>query len=249
MGCTLDNEQFSSDARCRGVLSGKLVDEPVFVVDSAAPIACPVAKRLRFADAGVSVALNVFYEQIDSLQCLFVLELPARILIPCARRECKVHCIVPSQSSISSWRCPSPRSMDSIDSRSTRWFVSDQNGSGDSVTTSKGSFRRITNWRRKRRTALDMSSPALSKRVSAAFRRRLSTLICSVVVAILKSFVVQNDYIVARTHLNVNGEERREMGLRVKVSLPHWRVPRRWRGRRCGRSLRSCRASCPCRFP
>ena len=63
----------------------------MLVVDSAAPVAIPVAKRLRFADAGVPVAFNVLDEQIDSLQNLFVLELPARVLIPCARRESEVH--------------------------------------------------------------------------------------------------------------------------------------------------------------
>ena len=101
----------------------------------------------------------------------------------------------------------SARSIDSMDSRSTRWFASDQNGSGTSVTTSNGSLRRMTNWRRKRRTALDMSSPAFSKRDSASCRRRLSTRICSVDVAILQSFVVQNDCIVPESHLHVNEEK------------------------------------------
>ena len=168
MCCALDNKQFSSVASLRCVLASKLVDETMLVVDSTAPVTIPVAERLRLADASVSIAFNVLDEQIDSLQNLFVLKLPARVLIPCAWREY---------------------------------------GSGTSVTTSNGSLRRMTNWRRKRRTALDMSSPAFSKSDSASCRRRLSTRICSVDVAILQSFVVQNDCIVSETHLHVNEEE------------------------------------------
>ena len=140
VGCALDNEKLSGVAFRWRVLSYKLIDKPVLVVDSTAPVAIPVAEWL--------------------------------------------------------WRCPSPRSIDSMDSRSTRWFTSDQNGSGTSVTTSNGSLRRMTNWRKKRRTALDMSSPAFSKRASASCRSWSSTRICSVDVAILQSLVVQNGEIV-----------------------------------------------------
>ena len=67
VGCTLDNEQFSSIACLRRVFPRKFVDKPMFVIDSAAPVTFPVAERLRSADACIPVALNVLDEQIDSL--------------------------------------------------------------------------------------------------------------------------------------------------------------------------------------
>ena len=96
----------------------------------------------------------------------------------------------------STW--PSPRSSERMDSASTRWLASDQNGSGLSDITSKGRRRRITDWRRNRRMALDISSPAFVNKRSASLRRPLSIRICSVVVAILHSFVIQTNEIIPK---------------------------------------------------
>ena len=170
--------------------AGELVDEPICFVDASAPVAIPVSQRFGLADTGIAVAFNVFDESIDPLEGLFVFKLPAGIFIPGARRKGDGHKLSPLYASISSRICPSPRSSERIDSASTRWLASDQKGSGHSVTTSNGKRWRMTDWRRKRRIALDISSPAFVKRRSASLRRPLSIRICSVDVAILHSFVV-----------------------------------------------------------
>ena len=99
----------------------------------------------------------------------------------------------------------SPRSNDFIDSRSTRWLASDQKGSGFSETTSNGRRRRMTDCRRKSRTALVRSSPVLAKRASASLRRFESTRICSVDVAMSGSFVLKTHDIIAQLHSDCNG--------------------------------------------
>ena len=98
------------------------------------------------------------------------------------------------------WFCTwsSPRSSERMDSASARWLASDQNGSGLSDITSNGRRRRITDWRRNRRMALDISSPAFVNKRSASLRRPLSIRICSVDVAILYSFVFQTDEIISK---------------------------------------------------
>ena len=179
--------------------AGELVDEPICFVDASAPVAIPVSQRFGLADTGIAVAFNVFDESIDPLEGLFVFKLPAGIFIPGARRKGDGHKLSPLYASISSRICPSPRSSERIDSASTRWLASDQKGSGHSVTTSNGKRWRMTDWRRKRRIALDISSPAFVKRRSASLRRPLSIRICSVDVAILHSFVVQNNGIIAKS--------------------------------------------------
>ena len=55
----------------RVVGSNYLVDKPMLVVDASAPAAVHVTKRLRLADASVSVALNVFDKKIYPLEDLF----------------------------------------------------------------------------------------------------------------------------------------------------------------------------------
>ena len=205
MSCTLDNEELARIAVGGVVDTYKFVYEPVLVVDASAPVAVHVAKRLGLANAGIPVAFDVLDEQIDALENLLVLHLPACIFVPCAGRECEIHGDLPSYTSINSWRWPSPRSIDSIDSRRTRWFASDQNGSGSSDMTSNGSRRRITDWRRKRRTALVRSRPVLVKRASASRRKLESIRICSVDVAIFISFDVFSRRIVSHLHCDCNG--------------------------------------------
>ena len=173
-----------------GTFAGQLVDETVGVVDAATPVAVKVLQRFGLADAGVAVALNVLDEGIDALQGFLVFQLPARVFIPGAWGEDDLHRGFP-YASMSSWACPLPRSSERIDFARTRWLASDQKGSGLSVITSKGRRRRMTDWRRKSRMALDMSSPALEKSISASFRRLESIRTCSDDVVILKSFVVQ----------------------------------------------------------
>ena len=57
--------------------------KPVFFVNFSAPIPGHlVFQRFRFADSIVPVALNIFYQQVDSLQGLFVLGLPVQIIFP-----------------------------------------------------------------------------------------------------------------------------------------------------------------------
>ena len=202
VGCALENHQFAGFT-----FSNKFIDETVLFVDTTAPATVHVSKRFRFANAGIPIAFNVFYEEVYALKRFGVLQLPACVFVPGSRCEIDVHGVSILQASMSSCRFASPRSKDAIDSRSTRWFASDQNGSGFSDTTSNGSRRRITDWRRKRRTALDRSSPAPAKSSSASRRSLESTRICSVDVAILQSFVVQSDYIVSETQLHVNEEE------------------------------------------
>ena len=176
-----------------GTFAGQLVDETVGVVDAATPVAVKVLQRFGLADAGVAVALNVLDEGVDALQGLLVFQLPARVFIPGAWGEDDLHRGLP-YASMSSWACPLPRSSERIDFARTRWLASDQKGSGLSVSTSKGRRRRMTDWRRKSRMALDMSSPAFEKRVSASWRRLESMRTCSDDVVILKSFVVQMVY-------------------------------------------------------
>ena len=176
-----------------GTFAGQLVDETVGVGDAATPEAVKVLQRFGLADAGVAAAHNVLDEGIDALQGLFVFQLPARVFIPGAWGEDDLHRGFP-YASMSSWACPLPRSSERIDFARTRWLASDQKGSGLSVITSKGRRRRMTDWRRKSRMALDMSSPALEKSISASFRRLESIRTCSDDVVILKSFVVQMVY-------------------------------------------------------
>lgn len=192
---TLNNKKLSFFA-----FAGNLVDKAVGVVDASAPVAIPVLERFGLADSRVPIALNILNERVDPLQSLLVFKLPARVFVPSAGRKDDLHKETP-YASISSWTLPSPRSKERMDSLSTRWFASDQKGSGDSAIMSKGIRRRITTCLRKRRTALDISSPAPLKNPSASLRRSESTRICNVEVAILKSFVVclsciipQNNY-------------------------------------------------------
>ena len=181
------------------------VHKSMFVSYASAPASAHVPKRLWLANADVPIAFYVLDKQIYSLEDFLVLQLPTGIFIPGARRKVDVHGIALRQSSMSSWRFASPRSYDSIDSRRMRWFVSDQKGSGFSDTTSNGSRRRITDCRRNRRTALDMSRPARANNLSASFRSSESTRICNVDVAILNSFVVQTHYNISRFSLKSNG--------------------------------------------
>ena len=201
----LDNEELAGVAIVGVVRSRELVHKSMLVVYASAPVTIRIPKRLRFANAGVAVALYVLDEQIYSLEDFLVLQLPSRVFISGARRESEIHVNRLSYGSISSCRCPSPRSIDAIDSRRTRWLASDQNGSGFSEITSNGRRRRMTDWRKNRRMALDMSSPACANNSSASFRRSESTRICSVDVAIAKSFVVQTHYIISHSHLECKG--------------------------------------------
>ena len=75
----LDNEEFPSVARVSRIRPNKFINQPVFFVDSAAPIALPIAKRLRFADTGIPVAFNVLNEKIDAFQYLPVFKLPTGV--------------------------------------------------------------------------------------------------------------------------------------------------------------------------
>lgn len=53
------------------------VDETVFIIDAAAPIAAEVVfQRLRLTKAFVAVAIYVGEQQVDTAQSLFVLCLP-----------------------------------------------------------------------------------------------------------------------------------------------------------------------------
>ncbi len=166
-----------------------LVDESVLLVYSTAPASVRSYEGFGFPDSGVAVSLNVLDEKVDSLESFFVFKLPSSIFIPGSRCKSYVHVRRACYASMSLCLLASPRLYDSIDSRSTRWLASDQNGSGSSETTSNGNLRRMTDWRRNRRTALVRSSPVLAKRASASLRRLESILICNVDVAMSKSFI------------------------------------------------------------
>ena len=192
VGFALEDDKFPRLAR-----SYALIDKPIRFIDTAAPASFPVAKGFRLADAGVAVALNVLYELVDSFEGLFVLDLPARVLVPCAGREIDDHVRFGSYASISSRRWASPRSKERMESARMRWFASEKKGSGLSERTSKGSLRRRIIWRRKSLTPLEMSRPALFSSDSASRRKSESIRICSVDVAILVSFVVHMNDIIA----------------------------------------------------
>ena len=171
--------------------SGGFVDESVRVIDAATPVSGKVAAQgFGFADAGVTVALDVLDQRVDALERLLVFKLPAGIFVSGARRKFDSH-LATSYTSSNSCAFASPRSTEAMDSRRMRWFVSEKKGSGASETTSKGSRRRMIDWRRKSRTALDMSRPKLPKRASACLRSPESMRTCNVDVVILKSFVVE----------------------------------------------------------
>ena len=205
MRSALCNEEFAGVTIGGVVCSRELVHETMLVIDTPTPVAVHIPKRFRFANARVAVAFNVLDEQVDPLENFLVLQLPSSVFVPGAWRKCEIHGSLPFYTSMSLCRCPSPRSSDSIDSRRTRWFASDQKGSGFSDTTSNGRRRRITDWRRNRRTALDMSRPARANNSSASFRRLESTRICSVDVAIRDSFVFQLHYSISHLSLERNG--------------------------------------------
>lgn len=178
------------------------INEPVFIVDAAAPATVHSSERFWLAYPRVPVSFDVLDERIDPLQGFAVFKLPADVFVPGARREIDIHVRRSCHASMSSCLCASPRSKDSIDSRRTRWFASDQKGSGASETTSNGSRRRMTDWRRKRRTALVRSSPVFAKSESASLRRFESTRICSVDVAMSSSFTLRTHDIVSQMYLN-----------------------------------------------
>ena len=178
MSCALGNQEL-----LRFAFADELVDEAIGVVDASAPVAVKVLQRLGLADASVAIAFNVFDEGIDALQGFLVLKLPAGVFVPGARRKDDLHEGAP-YASMSSWACPSPHSRERMDSARARRLAAEKNGSGLTATTSKGRRWRMTTCFRNRRTALDMSRPALMKNLSAAFRRSESTRTCSVDVAI-----------------------------------------------------------------
>lgn len=125
VGCALENHQFAGFA-----FSNQFIDKTVLFIDSAAPVTVPVAERLRLADAGVSIVFKVFYKEVYALKRFGIILLPACVFIPRSRCEIDVNRRILIKASMSSCRFASPRSKDSIDSRSTRWFASDQNESG-----------------------------------------------------------------------------------------------------------------------
>ena len=79
------------DQLLRFAFADELVHKPMLVVDAAAPASVHVPKRLRLADAGVPVALDVLDEQVDAFEDFLVLQLPSGIFVPCARREVDIH--------------------------------------------------------------------------------------------------------------------------------------------------------------
>ena len=185
--------------KCLGVLrAADFVDKTIRIVNPTAPVAIPIFQWFWFSDAVIAIALNVLNEGVDPLQSFFILKLPSGVFVPCARREGDCHFASSNYASIRSCTWPSPRSSERMDSASIRWLVSDQNGSGLSDITSNGRRRRITDWRRNRRMALDISSPAFVNKRSASLRRPLSIRICSVDVAILHSFVIQTNEIISK---------------------------------------------------
>ena len=147
-------------------LADELVHKPMLVVDAAAPASVHVPKLLRLADAGVPVALDVLDEQVDAFEDFLVLQLPSGIFVPCARREVYIHDRTLVQASINSCLFASPRSNDSIDSRRTRWFASDQKGSGFFVTTSIRVDGRLKICQSKLRKSISQSSEKLSVRLT-----------------------------------------------------------------------------------
>ena len=167
------------------------INKSIHVVNPSRPASLPILERFGFADTSVAVAINVIDKFVDALERLFVLELPASVFVPRAWGKNDIHEETLSQASIKSRFLASPRSYERIDSANTRWLASAKKGSGFSATTSNGRRWRMTDWRRNRRTALEMSSPAREKNSSASWRKSLSTRICSVDVVISHSFVVQ----------------------------------------------------------
>ena len=186
MGLALEDDKL---LRVTG--SNDLVDKSVDVIDTPTPASFPVAQRLRLPNAGVPIAFNILDKLVDSLERLFVLNLPSGIFVPGSGRKKNIHDSIAPYASRSSRRFASPRSYERMDSPSMRWFASEKNGSGLTAMTSNGRRWRRTDCLRNRRTALDRSSPARANSSSASCLRSESTRICNVDVVISKSFVVQ----------------------------------------------------------
>lgn len=93
-----------------------LVDETMFVVDSARPVPGEsVLERFRFTDALERRASNVLNQEIDSLEKFAVRLLPMKIVIPSMLGEDQLH-------SRSSFSVPAPASNSAIDSNNRRAF-------------------------------------------------------------------------------------------------------------------------------
>ena len=105
----LENNQFAGIA-----FAGESIDESVLVVYAATPASVHVAKRFRLPNAGISISINVFDEQVNSFEDFLVFQLPASIFIPGTGSKTDIHGQILIQASISSCRLASPRLYDSI---------------------------------------------------------------------------------------------------------------------------------------
>ena len=72
-----------------------IIDKTVCLINSPAP-AFSVFQRLRFSNpGGKTIALDIFYQIVDTPQRFSVLLLPVKIIVPCSIRPEFIHQVVP----------------------------------------------------------------------------------------------------------------------------------------------------------